>query len=135
MTLSKIEELLNQDSILAGNTSIRALFLETEKQETVHTVVEKEECIKRNRFFIRNGYKKFEEINYLQPPLHNSEEKVPLNLFIKEPHKNNLKLKEVTETIRAIYKEKYYLVNDIDRKILEDSLKEMSIVQTINFFN
>lgn len=135
MTLSKLEELLNQDSIMAGNNSLRALFLETEKQEIVQTVAEKEDCSKRNRFFIKNGYKKFEEINYLQPPLHNGEGNVPLNLLIKESHKNSIKLKEIIETIIAIYKEKYYLINGIDKKILEDCLKEMGIVQTIDFPN
>lgn len=78
-TLVKIEELLNEDAISAGNVSLRATILETEKQEIVHNEAEKEDCIKRNRFFERNGYKKIDEIQYIQPPLNNGDSNVPLN--------------------------------------------------------
>ncbi|MGM0878477.1 MAG: hypothetical protein ACQEWV_28215 [Bacillota bacterium] len=66
-TLVKLEGLLNKDAISAGNLSLRAIFLETETQDMVHTEEEKEDCIKRNRFFDRNDYEKYEEIIYRQP--------------------------------------------------------------------
>lgn len=50
-TLLKIEELLKKDAISVGNSSLGAIILETETQEMVHTQKEKEDCIKRNRFF------------------------------------------------------------------------------------
>ena len=91
-TLVKIEELLNEDAISAGNVSLRATILETEKQEIVHNEAEKEDCIKRNRFFERNGYKKIDEIQYIQPPLNNGDSNVPLNLFI---NKNDVSKEEI----------------------------------------
>ncbi|MBU7592372.1 GNAT family N-acetyltransferase [Metabacillus halosaccharovorans] len=126
-TLLKIEELLNKDSISAGKSSLRGIILETETQEMVHTEKEKEDCIKRNRFFLRNNYEKYDEINYLQPALHDEVEEIPLNLFIKNLHKTKLSKEEVKEIIYAIYKEKYSLVNEIDKNVLNHCLKKMEI--------
>ncbi|ETI66258.1 GNAT family N-acetyltransferase [Neobacillus vireti] len=130
-TLLKIEELLNKDAISAGNVSLRAIILETEKQELVHTEEEKVDCIKRSRFFERNGYYQYKEINYIQPPLHNGECNVPLNLFI---NKNDISKEEIKDFIRVMYQEKYCLVNGIDKKVLRTCLKEMS-VDELTFFN
>lgn len=123
-TLVKIEELLNEDAISAGNVSLRATILETEKQEIVHNEAEKEDCIKRNRFFERNGYKKIDEIQYIQPPLNNGDSNVPLNLFI---NKNDVSKEEIIKYIQIIYKEKYCLVNRIDKQVLKSCLEMMGI--------
>lgn len=82
-TLLKMEELLHKDAISAGNASLKAVILETESQEMVHTETERKDCIKRNRFFERNDYKRYENIEYLQPPLHGVGNNIPLNLYIK----------------------------------------------------
>lgn len=132
-TLLKIEELLKKDAITAGNSSPRAMILETETQEMVHTQKEKEDCIKRNRFFLRNKYEKYDEINYLQPALHDEVEEIPLNLYIKNLHKTKLSKEEVTEIICAIYKEKYSLVNEIDKNVLNHCLKKMKI-ENVEYF-
>lgn len=126
-TLSKLEELLNKDAVSAGNVSLRAIILETEKQEIVHTEAEKEDCFKRNRFFERNSYKQYEEIDYLQPPLHNGESNIPLNLFIKKYQKNDVTKEEISEFIRVIYQEKYCLVNGIDKKVLRNCFEKMGM--------
>jgi len=123
-TLVKIEELLNEDAISAGNVSLCATILETEKQEIVHNEAEKEDCIKRNRFFERNGYKKIDEIQYIQPPLHNGDSNVPLNLFI---NKNDVSKEEIIKYIQIIYKEKYWFVNRIDKQVLKSCLEMMGI--------
>ncbi|MCB5238586.1 GNAT family N-acetyltransferase [Niallia circulans] len=123
-TLVKIEELLNEDAISAGNVSLRATILETEKQEIVHNKAEKEDCIKRNRFFERNGYKKIDEIQYIQPPLNNGDSNVPLNLFI---NKNDVSKEEIIKYIQIIYKEKYCFVNRIDKQVLKSCLEMMGI--------
>lgn len=123
-TLVKIEELLNEDAISAGNVSLRATILETEKQEIVHNEAEKEDCIKRNRFFERNGYKKIDEIQYIQPPLNNGDSNVPLNLFI---NKNDVSKEEIIKYIQIIYKEKYCFVNRIDKQVLKSCLEMMGI--------
>ncbi|WP_028400607.1 GNAT family N-acetyltransferase [Ectobacillus panaciterrae] len=133
-TLLKLEELLTKDAISAGNTSLKAMILETETQDMVHTEVEKENCIKRNRFFERNDYKKYEKIDYLQPPLHDGGCNIPLNLFIKNLQSNENTKKEINETIRAIYNEKYYLVNEIDKKVLNNCLEKMEL-GTADIFN
>lgn len=58
-TLLKLEELLNEDSCLAGNPFLNAVILETETQEMVHSKEEKQDCMKRNKFFERNNYNQF----------------------------------------------------------------------------
>jgi GNAT superfamily N-acetyltransferase len=130
-TLLKLEELLNKDALSAGNESLRAIILETEKQEIVHTDEEKEDCIKRNRFFERNGYTQYEEIDYLQPPLNNGESNIPLNLFI---NRNDISKEEISEFIQIIYKEKYYLVNGIDKEVLRTCLGNMGM-EKVPLFN
>jgi hypothetical protein len=126
-TLLKIEELLNKDAQLAGNDLIGAFILETEKEEFAHSIVEKENCMRRSLFFQKNHYQYYEEVEYLQPPLHEEGESIPLNLFIKNIQSDRMKIEEVNEIIRSIYKEKYYNVNGIDKNILNRCLKEIGI--------
>ncbi|MGC5324343.1 GNAT family N-acetyltransferase [Brevibacillus sp. SYSU BS000544] len=126
-TLYKMEELLTEDAKSAGFPSIQSIVLETEKQEVVQTPEEKQDCIKRSRFFERNRYRKYEEIDYYQPPLHDGGERVPLNFYIKNYENQHLSKKEVSAIIRAIYKEKYYSVNGIDQRILMDCISQMGV--------
>lgn len=127
-TLEKLEELLTEDAIAAGNSSLNAIILETETEDLVHSKKEKDDCKKRNEFFKRNGFKKSEGISYLQPPLHNEDEAVPLNLFIKNPQENE---QDIKKFIYAIYKEKYYLVNGIDKEVLNNCLIKMELDQKL----
>ncbi|PMC38668.1 hypothetical protein CJ195_09455 [Bacillus sp. UMB0899] len=124
-TLMKIEDLLNNDAISAGNSSIKAIYLETETQELVHTEVEKQDYIKRNRFFSGNNYVKYNEINYLQPPLHDDVKDMPLNLLIKYPGNTNLSKEEIKLAVKTIYKEKYFEINEIDKMVLNQCLRKM----------
>ncbi len=126
-TLLKMEELLNQDARLAGNSSLTALILETEIQEMVHTETERKDCIKRNHFFEKNQYKKYQDINYLQPPLFEGGSPIPLNLFVKGSPKEQFFKKEISEFIRCMYREKYYLVNGIDKKVLINCFGNMGM--------
>lgn len=64
-TLLKLEELLNEDASFAGSTSLKAVILETETQEMAHTVTEKIDCIRRNKFFERNNYKQYKNLDYI----------------------------------------------------------------------
>jgi hypothetical protein len=126
-TLLKIEEILNKDAVLAGNSSLRAMILETESPNWAETVIEREECLKRNGFFQKNDYKKYLEMEYVQPPLHNDDKSIPLNLFMKVKEKDYLNKEEVRDIIHAIYHEKYYIVNNIDQEILIRCLNEIGI--------
>ncbi|MGM7683813.1 GNAT family N-acetyltransferase [Cytobacillus sp. Hm23] len=126
-TLEKLEGLLNKDAISAGNSSLSTIFLETETQEMVHTEEEKEDCIKRNRFFAKNDYEKYEEIVYQQPSLHDEVGDLPLNLFIKNVGINKQSKGDIKKAIRTIYKEKYFLVNGIDKRVLNNCLKKMGL--------
>jgi GNAT superfamily N-acetyltransferase len=123
-TLAKMEELFTQDAIAAGNSSLNAIILETETENLVHAEEEKNNCKKRNEFFKRNGFKKSEGISYLQPPLHNENEAVLLNLFTKNLQKHEQDIKKI---IYAIYKEKYYFVNGIDKEVLNICLLKMEL--------
>ncbi|MEW9052520.1 MAG: GNAT family N-acetyltransferase [Neobacillus sp.] len=131
-TLVKLEELLNEDARSAGHSSLRAIFLETETEDLVHTEQEKADCEKRNRFFDRNSYKKYEEISYLQPPLHEGMDEVPLNLFIKNVQKDELMKQEIQHAIQAIYREKYINVNNINKEMIHHCLKKMGINELPN---
>lgn len=126
-TLLKIEELLSKDAQLAGNDSIGAFILETETEEFAQSKVEKDNCRRRSQFFQKNHYQLYEEVEYLQPPLHEEGESIPLNLFIKNIQSDRMKIEEVKEIIRSIYKEKYHNVNGIDKNILNRCLKEIGI--------
>lgn len=127
-TFAKMEELFTEDAIAAGNSSLNAIILETETEDLAYTKEEKDHCKKRNEFFKKNGFKKSEGISYLQPPLHNEDEAVPLNLFIKNLQKNELDIKKI---IYAIYKEKYYFVNGIDKEVLKNCLIKMELGQKL----
>ncbi|MFK9090953.1 GNAT family N-acetyltransferase [Bacillus salipaludis] len=126
-TLLKLEELLNKDAFLAGYTSLKAVILETE--------TEKQDCIKRNKFFERNNYKQYKNIDYLQPPLHFGASNIPLNIFIKNMQPNEINDEEISNAIRSIFREKYYIVNEIDKDILKLCLKTMGINNEALFNN
>ncbi|CAG9608720.1 hypothetical protein NEOCIP111885_02437 [Pseudoneobacillus rhizosphaerae] len=126
-TLLKIEEILNKDAVLAGNSSLRAMILETESPNWAETVIDREECLKRNGFFRKNGYKQYLEMEYVQPPLHNDDKSIPLNLFMKVKEKDYLNKEEVRNIIHTIYYEKYYIVNNIDKELLIRCLNEIGI--------
>src|SRR4051794_30813561 len=98
-TLLKMEELLDKDAFYAGSTSLKTVILETEKEGMVHREEEKEECIKRNRFFERNNYKLYKKIDYIQPPLHFGDGDVPLNLFIKSPQQFEITEEQIRKAI------------------------------------
>jgi hypothetical protein len=126
-TLLKFEELLSRDAVTAGNSPLKAIILETVIQELVDTEEEKEECSRRNKFYEKNNYLLFDNVKYMQPPLHGGNSPLRLNLLIK-----NLLQKEITENdvrkfIQSMYKEKYYLINDIDKNILKHCLGNMGI--------
>jgi GNAT superfamily N-acetyltransferase len=124
-TLAKLESLLTEDAILAGNDSLGTIILETE--EMVHSEAEKADCIKRKRFYERNGYKQYVEIAYIQPPLHDVGSSVPLNLYLKDFQKGKRMQDEIKEIIRTMYYEKYYKVNRIEKKVLNNCSRKMGI--------
>lgn len=126
-TLLKMEELLKQDAIAAGKTNLDSIILETETEDMDPTHEEKNNCGSRIEFFKRNQYKRVEEIHYLQPPLHKDHEAVPLNLFIKNLQENESDIEAIKKIIHAIYKEKYHLVNGIDKQILNNCLQKMEL--------
>lgn len=126
-TLLKFEELLNKDAMAAGHTALKAIILETEIQALAYTESEIEVCSKRNRFYERNNFQLFDNIHYIQPPLHQGGSPLPLNLFVKNLHQIEITEKDIPEFIRAMYKEKYYLVNEIDKSVLRNCLGKMGI--------
>ena len=128
-TLAKLESLLTEDAILAGNDSLGTIILETETEEMVHSEAEKADCIKRKRFYERNGYKQYGEIAYVQPALHDvgSSVPVPLNLYLKDFQKGERTQDEIKGIIRAMYQEKYYKANRIEKKALNDCLRKMGM--------
>jgi len=130
--LGIIEEYLNQDALLAGNDSIRAFVLETEKLEWANSEEEREACLKRDNFYRKNGYKAYKGIEYMQPPLNGGNEGIPLKLNIKKRHQTNFSRDEVQRLIYAMYDQKYHLVNEIPTMVLNDCLKGMSILKAIN---
>lgn len=126
-TLAELESLLNEDAILAGNGSLGTIILETETEEMAHSEAEKADCTKRKRFYERNGYKQYGEIAYVQPPLHDMGGSVPLNLFLKDFQKGEQTQEKIKGIIRAMYQEKYYEVNRIEKKVLNHCFIKMDM--------
>ena len=130
-TLLIMEELLNKDAISAGHSSLRFSILETEMEEIVQTEAEKKDCIKRQRFYEKNKYRSYAGMNYLQPPLHGDKNGIPLNLLIKSFQGSQTITKaEISHIVQAMYWEKYYKVNGIDKAILSKCLNKMGIDNT-----
>lgn len=130
-TLGKIEELLTKDASQAGNESLKALILETEKEELVHTQEEKIDCVRRNHFYEKNGFKQYKEINYLQPPLNGEDNGVPLHLFLKCLQDTDWTKEEIMKIIYAMYREKYARINGIEKETLNICLAKMGIMREI----
>lgn len=126
-TLLKMEGILNEDAKLAGMPALNALVLEAEAPENTHTMMEKEECLSRNQFFHKNGFKQNLDLEYVQPPLHNDDKSIPLNLFIKVSKKSQLDKEYIKRIIQAIYHEKYFKVNQIDKEVLSHCFNEMGM--------
>lgn len=124
-TLQQIESLLNEDAIANNQQAISAISLETERLADAASMAEEEACGKRNLFFKKNGYRLYDEIPYIQPPLHGEEGRVPLNLFIKTMDKNGYTKVECKHIIQAMYREKYARINGISEKILSSCWREM----------
>ncbi|WP_338450846.1 GNAT family N-acetyltransferase [Niallia oryzisoli] len=129
--LRVIEEYLNRDAVLAGNDSIKAFVLETEKLEAAETEAEREACLKRDHFYKMNGYQIYKDIDYVQPPLNGGNEIIPLKLLIKKRQQSEITAAEVQKLIYAMYVQKYLLVNNISIKELNGCLKAMSIPAAI----
>ncbi|AZB41712.1 GNAT family N-acetyltransferase [Bacillus sp. FJAT-42376] len=124
-TLLKLEEWLEEDARSAGCDSIEAIILKTEKLELVHTEEEKEDCVKRTRFYNKNGYQEAKGIRYIQPPLFQGQIPVPLNLYVKN-HQQTLPSRErIAEYVQAMYRGKYSLANGVDQAILSDLLAKI----------
>ncbi|MBS2967780.1 GNAT family N-acetyltransferase [Metabacillus sp. KIGAM252] len=123
-TLLKLEERI-EDARSAGHDSIEAIILETEKPELVHTEEEKEDCVKRTRFYNKNGYQVAEEIQYVQPPLFEGQIPVPLNLYVKNHQQEAISKERMLEYIQAMYLNKYGLANGVDQAVLSDLLANM----------
>ncbi|MFE7065171.1 GNAT family N-acetyltransferase [Sutcliffiella sp. NPDC057660] len=126
-TLTKLEELLNADAIKAGYENIDKILLETETKEMVHTEEERAECSKRDKFFEKNGYIHLNSIDYRQPHLHKGESSIPLKLFVKKYNGIEISKDMFQQAIVALYQEKYFKVNEIERNVLHKCLAEMGI--------
>ncbi len=126
-SLQKIEDVLQQDSIHAGNESLKAIVLETETEEMVHSEKEKEDCVKRTNFFIKNGFYKVEDFLYFQPPIHDDGVDVPLHLFMKQRTEQEISKSEVKRIVKAMYVEKYHHGNGIAKEVLTRSYRKMNL--------
>lgn len=127
-TLRALEERLHYDARQAGYHEIADILLETEHKDCVHTMLEKEECDKRALFFSRNGYSIMKDIVYVQPPLHQGEEIVPLHLYSKNV---TTTVSDINAMIYEIYYQKYYRINGIDKATLNQCLQQMNIHRMI----
>lgn len=127
--LRQVEFLLEQDAKKAHQKSLQGILLETEKEEIVHTDEDRQDCIKRNLFFSKQGYVLMQNVLYLQPPLHPADHTcVPLNLFVKMLSQvGALSETELRRIVSAIYKEKYGRMNLIPQSVLEECENKLQI--------
>lgn len=130
-TLAKMEDWLQENALQAGYESLRSIILEAEQIEIMSSEQERIECIKRNRFFEKNGYHHASHIPYVQPPLHAKESAVPLNLLIKLVQGFDMETVELMNIIYSMYIGKYGLINQINERILHECLQIMGICDRI----
>lgn len=102
--LQRLEELFQADAQEAGKGQLQGIVLETEEDEDYE---------RRMRFFIRQGFALMPDVVYSQPALHATTEPVPLQLFFKGTPP------ELSVLVRAMYEEKYHLINSISRDELD----------------
>ncbi|SDY99006.1 GNAT family N-acetyltransferase [Thermoactinomyces sp. DSM 45892] len=126
MTLNKIEEILMNDAKKAGYHSLKGIVLETEKEELSHTELEKRNCTRRNRFFEKNQFINLKNVKYLQPPLKQGDQPVPLHLLLKQ-YEETVGYDEIERMIEEIFKKKYQEMNQIHVKVLEECLTSMRL--------
>jgi GNAT superfamily N-acetyltransferase len=101
--IAQLERLLEQDARRAGHAKLSGLVLETEDDADFE---------RRSRFFQKQGFAQLPDILYHQPALNPTTEVVPLHLFVKgDPG-------DIRALIRAIYEEKYHLINSIPLDVL-----------------
>ncbi|MBL0385079.1 GNAT family N-acetyltransferase [Tumebacillus sp. ITR2] len=105
--LHQLELLLQQDAARAGHAHLDGLVLETENDTDYE---------RRRRFFERQGFQLVPDILYYQPALHPTTCAVPLKLFVKGPPD------DLHTLIRAMYEEKYHLLNQIPLATLHQLL-------------
>ncbi|SFW99337.1 hypothetical protein SAMN04487866_101106 [Thermoactinomyces sp. DSM 45891] len=126
MTLNKIEAILMDDAKRAGYQFLKGIVLETEKEEFAHTELEKRNCARRNRFFEKNQFTNLKSIKYLQPPLKQGDQPVPLHLLLKQ-YDGTTHHDEIGMVIEEIFKKKYQEINQIPVKALEECQKLMRL--------
>ncbi|WP_461673157.1 GNAT family N-acetyltransferase [Priestia megaterium] len=126
LTLSKIEELLTKDAKAAGFEFLEGIALETEKVEFATTGKEKIDCIKRNFFFEKNNYNHIDEIKYVQPPLRQGDDLIPLNFFIKT-NKTKITNQMINDIVKEIFKNKYQKINKLPTNIIKECLDKILI--------
>ncbi len=120
-TLLKIEELLNKDALDAGQTFLKGIFLETEREIDAENEEEYKENVNRLQFFNRAGFTPIKDFPYVQPPLYSGQTPVPLYLAFKPlTCKENF---DYGQVVKAIYHEKYHKMNKISLSVLDDCMK------------
>ncbi|WP_170119205.1 GNAT family N-acetyltransferase [Tumebacillus permanentifrigoris] len=101
--IQQLELLLQRDAQLAGHAQLDGLVLETEDDSDFE---------RRRRFFHQQGFAQVPNIRYHQPALNPTTEVIPLHLFVKGSPG------DIPTLIRAIYEEKYHLINSIPLDVL-----------------
>ena len=124
-TLSKIEELLINDAIIAGHPFLKGIFLETEREIDSQNEEEYRENVNRLQFFNHLGFKPIKEYQYVQPPLYNGQTPVPLYLAFK-PVAGKAET-DCEQAVKAIYYEKYHKMNKLSLSVLKDCMASTGI--------
>ena len=120
-TLLKMEELLIQDAIHAGQLSLMGIFLETEREVDAENEEEYKECTNRLQFFNNLGFSPIKDFEYVQPPLYNGQTPVSLYLAFKPlTHEERI---DYGQVVKAIYHEKYHKMNKISLAVLDECIK------------
>lgn len=116
--LLQLEKSFEEDACAASFETVRAIVLETEREDGAKSESEREDGQRRQRFFQAKGFVRREEIDYRQPPLRVGDEKVPLYLWVKNRATNPINLEQWIAIVEAMYREKYHKINGIDQKLL-----------------
>ncbi len=118
--------MLGSDATARGQF-LQGIIFEVEREDLAATAREREERIRRLRFFARVGARIVTGIDYLQPPLHPDAEPVPLYLMFDAVGSQSpaLSRERVLAWVDDAYRVVYVQEAGISERVVADCLRQV----------
>lgn len=117
---------LASDATVRGR-SLQGIIFEVEREDLAATPREREERIRRLRFFAKVGAGVVTGIDYLQPPLHSEEEPLPMYLMFEAAGSQGPTLwqKRVIAWVEDAYRVIYVQGAGLSERVVADCLRQV----------